>query len=134
KMLAGRLDQLWLDENPGPGVLQAALEDVSDAEVTTDLRDVRSTALVDPGGVSRDDNEIAQARQIPNDILDKPIGDTRPLGIVAHMVERKRCDGRLLRGQSACGFAPIAVPSDCGGNDRQYECGRRTEEPSSTPG
>src|SRR6516225_9402645 len=53
-------------------------------------------ALVDEGGIARDDEEAADARKSGRDVLDHAVGEILLFGIAAHIREGQDSDRRLV--------------------------------------
>ena len=79
-----------------PAFADATFQDVTNAQLATDLPDVRRFALVGEGRVARDDEQRFEARQRRDDVLDDAVGEVLLLGIAAHVLERQHRDGRLV--------------------------------------
>src|SRR5262249_51060228 len=92
---------------PVRGLPDAALQHVVNAELSGDLPDVDSLSLVDEGGISRDDEQPAQARQGGDDFLDDAVREILLLWIAAHVLKgQNRNRGLARRRQGRRGRVP----------------------------
>ena len=69
------IDQLHRDAHPVAGLAHAAFDDVLHAELARDLLHVHRLALVLERGVARDDEQVAEARQVGQDVLGQAVGE-----------------------------------------------------------
>src|SRR5262245_7609071 len=91
------IDQLSSDANAVSRPSHTPFEHISDAQFTTDLRDVYCTALVRKGGVPRDHEEIPDMRQGSNDLFRHSIPEILLLGAATHVGQGQDRYGRLVR-------------------------------------
>ena len=90
------LDQLDGDAQAVAALLHAAFDHVGDAQLLADVAHIRRAPLVGEGGVARDDEERADARQRRGDRLDDAVGEVILSRLGRHVVERQHDDGRLV--------------------------------------
>ena len=108
----GGLDQLGGDPDPLRLGLQAALEHVAHAELAADLAHVDALALERLDGVAGDDQELAGAGELGDEVLGEGVGEPLLPLLAAEVVERQDGDrgaveyGRTVR----VGGALQAVP------------------------
>ena len=69
------VDQLHRDAHPVAGLAHAALDDVVHAQFARDLLHVHRLALELERGVARDDEQLAEARQVGEDVLGQAVGE-----------------------------------------------------------
>jgi hypothetical protein len=79
----GGIDQLRGNANAVPDQPHAALQHVAHAELAPDLTDIDSLALVLEAGVASDDEQLAEARQLGNNIFHNAVGQILLLRIAA---------------------------------------------------
>ena len=96
-----RFDQLAGDAHPPARLADAALQDVADAEVASDLFDVRGAPFVFEARVAGDDEEPARPRQGGDDVLGHAVGKVILFGIAAHVGEWQDGERWLVR---RCGW------------------------------
>ena len=124
------VDQLHGDADALARLAHAALDDVLHAELARDLLHVDRLALVLERRVARDHEQLAEARQLGDDVLGDAVGEEFLLGIAAHVVERQDGDRRLVdalalgrrarRRRRARGAAPSrSPPRRARGRDRR---------------
>ena len=93
------VDQLHGDAHAVGGLAHASLDHVVDAEFLGDAARRHRLALVHEDGVARDDEEVAEARQLGDDVLGQPVGEELLLRIAAHVGEGQHGDrGNARRG------------------------------------
>ena len=98
EMAAGRdVVELRGDTHAIAAPPHAAFEHVAHAELARDLVHVHRAALVDEGGVARDDEEPAQLRQRGDDVLADPVGEIILLAVATHVGEGEHRDRRPVR-------------------------------------
>lgn len=98
QVAAGRtLHELGRDSYPLAGSLQAALEDVPNAKLACDLPDIGGLVFVGEGRVSCDDEQLAKARQVSDDVFGDAIGQAFVALLSRQVVERQDRDRRLVR-------------------------------------
>src|ERR1700722_17143018 len=90
-----------LDELAGNADLAARLSDtafqhVADTQLSSNLLDVDSLALVGEARIARDDKQRFEARERSDDVLDHPVREVFLLGIARHVLEWQHRDGRLI--------------------------------------
>ena len=90
------IDELPCDADATARRSDTAFKDISDTKIASDLADVDRPALVNEGGVARDDEQPAQTRKCGNDVLGHPIREEFLLWIAAHVVEGQYRDGWLV--------------------------------------
>ena len=95
------VDELDGDAHAVGGLAHASFHDVVDAEFLGDAARRHRLALVREDGVARDDQEVAKARQLGDDVLGQPVGEELLLRIAAHIDEGQHGD----RGDARRGFA-----------------------------
>src|SRR5262249_1175134 len=79
------------------GPAHAAFDHVADAELLAHLSDVDGPALVDEGGIARDDEEPAHSRQRRGDGLGNAVREILVFWSTTHIGEGKDRDGGALR-------------------------------------
>src|SRR5437762_1884172 len=79
-----------------PDRLGIPFQHVADAQLSSDLLDIDSLALVGEARIARDDEKRFKARECGDDVFYHPIREVFLLGIAAHVLERKHCDGRFV--------------------------------------
>jgi hypothetical protein len=127
-MRAGfRVNQLRVDAHPSLIALHRAFEDVADAELFADLLGVDGLALVGEGGVARDHEAVADAREIGCEVFGDPIGEIVLGGIARKIGEGQDHDGEV-RGRGGRGRVR------CNGRGRRYREGRRAARAEEIPG
>jgi hypothetical protein len=91
------LDQLRGDPNPVSGPSNAAFENVTNSELSSDIRNINGLPLVGGRRASRDNDKIASLGQQRDGVFGHPVCEVFLLGIAAHIDERQHRDGRLVR-------------------------------------
>ena len=91
------VDQLGADADAFAGAANAALQHVAHSELAPDLSDIRRLALVLEAGITRDDEQLAEPRELRDDVLDDAVGQVLLLGIGAQIGEREDGDGGFVR-------------------------------------
>ncbi len=94
------VDELDVDAEHGPGLADAALQDVAGAELPPHRPHVAGLRLEAQGRVARDDGEVGELREAGMDVFREAFGERRELGIGARVREGKDGDpeGRRPRG------------------------------------
>src|SRR5665213_1425084 len=105
--------------HPGPGINQlpgnpnlsssfpnAAFEDITHTEFSTDLLHVHGPALVGEARIAGDDEQVPKMGQRSNDILDHTVGEVFLLRISAHVLKGQHRDGRLVGKRKRPSLAP----------------------------
>ena len=90
------VDQLHGDADTAARLAHAALDDVLDAKLLGDLLRVDRLALVNERRVSRDNEQLAETRQLSENILGDAVGEEFLLGLAAHVDERQDGDRWLV--------------------------------------
>ena len=93
------VDQLHGDAHAVAGLAHASLDHVVDAEFARDVLRLHRLALVGEDGVARDDQEVAEARQLGDDVFGQPVGEELLLRVAAHVGEGQHGDRRHARGR-----------------------------------
>ena len=92
-----RVDQLRVDPHPVLVALHGAFEDVTHAKFLADLLGVDRLALEGKGRVARDDETVADAREIGRQVLGYAVGEI-VLGRVAGEIGEGQHDEGKMRG------------------------------------
>jgi hypothetical protein len=79
-----------------------ALNHVLNAQFACHLPHVDCFAFILEGGIARDDEQMAEARQLRQDVFGEPIGEEFLLRFAAHIGERQHHDRRSV---GVCGCA-----------------------------
>jgi hypothetical protein len=82
-----RVDQLRRDPDPGAAPANAALENITHAELSRGFADVNRTSFVDEARIARDDPKSVELRQSGDDVLDEAIAEIFLLGVTAHVLK-----------------------------------------------
>ena len=90
------VDQLHGDAHPLPDLAHAAFDDVLHAELGGELLHLDRPALELERGVARDHEQLAEPRQLGDDVLGDAVGEELLLRVAAHVVERQHGDRRLV--------------------------------------
>ena len=101
-----RVDELNGDADAIGDLAHASFENVVHIEFTRDLLHLYRLPLVDEGRIARDDEQIAEARQLGDDVLGKAVGEEFLLRIAAHIGEWENGD-RRLPGRGHAGRGPL---------------------------
>ena len=88
------VDELHGDAHAIRRLAHAAFDHVVDAEVPRDLLQLHRLALVHEHGVAGDDEQVAEARQLGDDVLGQPVGEELLFRVAAHVEEGQHGDGR----------------------------------------
>jgi hypothetical protein len=88
------VDQLSRYAHAVAGLAHAA--DPVNAEFAPDILDPRGPPLIVKRGISRDDEEVLEAREFRDDVFCHAVREVLPLSITAHVHKRQDDDGRLL--------------------------------------
>ena len=97
EMGAGRgIDELGGDAHAVAGAADAALDHVAGAERAADLAHVRALAAEGERGVAGDHHEVAEARELRDDVLGDAVAEVGLFRIAAHVVERQHRDRGLV--------------------------------------
>jgi hypothetical protein len=101
------VNQLRGDSHPPAGLAHAAFDDVADVQLFGDLGDIHRLALEGEDGVSGDDRERGDLREVRDDILRDAIAEVLLFGIAAHVDERQDSNRKLqgLAGSALCALA-----------------------------
>jgi hypothetical protein len=91
------IDQLRRDPNAIAAPANAALENISDAELLRRLADIDRTPFVDEAGIAGDHPQPCDFRQGGDDILDQAVAEILLLRIAAHVLEWQYNDGGFDR-------------------------------------
>src|SRR5262249_15058147 len=87
------------------GLADAALEHEAHAEIPSDLLHFDRLALVDEGGVARDDEQARHLREVGDQVFGHAVAEIFLLGIAADVGEGQHGDRRLVRhGRPRCLF------------------------------
>ena len=123
------LDQLGGDPDPLRLDLQAALEHVAHAELAADPAHVDALALERLDGVAGDDQEVAGAGELGDEVLGEGVGEPLLPLVAAEVIERQDGDrGAVECGRTArVGGAPQAVPPRSGGDGQGQQQGSRRQ-------
>ncbi len=97
------VDQLHGDTDAIADLAHASLEHVFDVELAGNFLHLHRLALVHEGRVARDDEKVAETRQLGDDVLGEAVGKEFLLGIAAHVDQRQHRDGRLPGRDGRCG-------------------------------
>ena len=90
------VDQLNGDADAIAGLSHASLQHVFDPEFARDVLHLYRLALVHEGRVARDDEQVAETRQLCDDVLGEAVREKLLLWIAAHVDEGQDSNGRLL--------------------------------------
>src|SRR5258705_12605750 len=91
------LDELAGDTDLAASLPDTAFEHVADAQLSSNLLDFDSLALVGEARIARDNEKRFEARERGDDVLDHPIREVFLLGIAGHVLEWQDSDGGLVR-------------------------------------
>ena len=92
-----RVDELRVDAHPVLIALHRAFEHIAHAKLLADLLGVDALALVGEGGVARDDEAVADAREIGGEVLGDAVGEI-VLGRIAGEIGEGQHHDREMRG------------------------------------
>src|SRR4051794_2451528 len=93
---ADRVNQLSGDANLAASFADAALKDISHAQFTAHLANVRRCPFVYEARVPGDHEELLRPRQRGDDVLDDAVGEVLLLRVAAHVLERQYSDRWLI--------------------------------------
>src|SRR5215475_449795 len=91
------IDQLGGDAYAIATPPHTSFQHIAHSEFAADLADIRRFTLVLKAGIARDHEQLADARQLGDEILYDAVGEILLLGITAQVGEGENGDGRLLR-------------------------------------
>ena len=95
-MRAGfRVDELRVDAHPVLVALHRAFEHIADAKFLADLLGVDALALVGEGGVARDHEAVADAREIGGEVFGDAVGEIVLARIAGEIGEGQHDDGEM---------------------------------------
>ena len=90
-----RVDQLRVDAHAGSVALHRAFEHVAHVELLADLLGVEALALEGEGGVARDDEAVADARQVGGEVFGDAVGEIILGRIAGEVGEGQHHDGEM---------------------------------------
>jgi len=90
-----RVDQLARDAQPASRLANAAFEHVTHAKLIGHLAHVNRPAFVGEARIPRDHDQLIEARQRGDDVVDHAVDEIFLLGITRHVGEREDGDRRL---------------------------------------
>ena len=96
-----------------PDLAHAAFDDVVNTEGLGHLLHIHRLALVDEGRVARDDQQIAEARQLGDDVLGQSVGEEILVRFAAHIGEGQHRDRQMLRRPAWRATGAAAEPVSC---------------------
>ena len=92
---------MGVDPHPVPGLANAALDHIGNAQLLGDLLQVHGLALVGEDGVAAEHEQARDIRQIGDDVLGDAVAEELLLGIVAHVGKRQDRHRRLVGARAA---------------------------------
>ena len=95
-LTAHRLDELATDADPVACLPQAALDQISDAELSRDLLRIDPFSLIAEGCIASHDREPAGARQFGDEILCNTVEKELRLGVATQILKREDGECRPL--------------------------------------
>ena len=106
------IDQLGGDANAVAPPPHAAFQHIAHAELAADLADIGRLALVLEAGIAGDHEQLAEPRQLRDDVFDDAVGEILLLRIGAKVDEGQNGDGGLVReSEGASAAQPCRQPS-----------------------
>jgi hypothetical protein len=127
---AAGIDELGCDAHAIAGLADAPLEHKTHAQVAPDLLHFGRPALVDEGGVARDDEQARDLREIGDQVLGQAIAEILLLDIATHVREGQHGDRRLVRhGRRRCGLTRARSSSRRPDAENPYRLGDVLERP-----
>ena len=90
------VNQLDRDPDPLADLAHAAFDDVVHAQFARELQHFDRLALVLERRIARDDEQIAKAEQLGDDVFGDAVGEELLLGVAAQVEERQDRDLRLV--------------------------------------
>ena len=84
-----------------PGLANAALDHIGDAQFLGDLLQVHRLALVGEDGIAAEHEQARNLRQVGDDVLGDAVAEELLLGVVAHVGERQDRHRRLVGARRA---------------------------------
>ena len=96
EMRAGlAINKLRVDAHPVLVALHRAFEDIAHAQFLADLLGVDVLALEGEGGIARDHEAVADAREIGGEVLGDAVGEIILAWIAREVPERQHHDGKM---------------------------------------
>jgi hypothetical protein len=89
------VDELGVDPHPVLVPLHRAFEDIADAQFLADLLGVDALALEGEGGIARDHETVADAREVGGEVFRDAVGEIGLVRIVRKIGERQHHDGEM---------------------------------------
>src|ERR1700722_16438850 len=89
------VDELGVDADTVLVALHRALQHIAYAKLLADLLGVDCLALVGEGSVARDDETVADARQISRDVFGDTVGEIVLARSAREVCERQHDDGKM---------------------------------------
>ena len=116
EMRAGlAINKLRVDAHLVLVALHRAFENIAHAQFFADLLGVDVLALEGEGGVARDHEAVADARQIGGEVLGDAISKIILAWIAREVPERQHHDREMSSAFAAASFMPRTIPGSVGG-------------------